>query len=85
MAPIRIASENHSVVDSKAYLVAFKTFISIIFHANYSTAFLLFILCSRWSKMIGKEFRELKELRSESEILLSNQAIKSTTPGVAYM
>ena len=35
--------------------------------------------------MIGKEFRELKKLRSESEILLSNQAIKSTTPGVAYM
>ena len=34
--------------------------------------------------MIGKEFMELKELRSESEILLSNQAIKSTKPGVAY-
>ena len=35
--------------------------------------------------MIGKEFMELKELRSESEIMLSNQAIKSTKPGVAYM
>ena len=34
--------------------------------------------------MIGKEFMELKELRSESE-MLSNQAIKSTKPGVAYM
>ena len=60
-APIRIASENYSVVDSKAYLVAFKTFVFIIFYANYSITFLFFILCSRWSKMIGKEFRELKE------------------------
>ena len=35
--------------------------------------------------MIGKEFMELKELRRESEILLSNQEIKSNKPGVAYM
>ena len=56
-----------------------------LFSTQIILTFLLFILCSRWSKMIGKEFRELKELRSESEILLSNQEIKSATPGVAYM
>ena len=54
-ALIRIALENCSVVDSKAYFVAFKTVMSIIFRADYSIAYFIFILCSRRSKMVGKE------------------------------
>ena len=55
MAPIRTASVNPSVVDSKGYFVAFKTLMSIIFRAEYSIAFFIFILCSRRSNVIGKE------------------------------
>ena len=33
-ALIRIASENQSVVDSKAWFVVFQTFMSIIFQAD---------------------------------------------------
>lgn len=51
--PICIASENRGVGDLKACFVAFKT--SIIFRADYSVAFLRFILCPRRSKIIGKE------------------------------
>ena len=50
MAPIRTASVNPSVVDSKGYFVAFKTLMSIIFRAEYSIAeysFSIFLpLCS---------------------------------------
>ena len=50
-APIRIASENCIVVDSKDNFVAFKTLMSIIFQAEYSIAFSPFIFCS---SIIGK-------------------------------
>ena len=50
-APIRTAFENCRVVDSKDNFVAFKTLMSIIFQAEYSIAFSLFIFCS---SIIGK-------------------------------
>ena len=55
---IRIALENSSVVYSKAYVVAFKTLMSIIFQVVYSRVFFLFILCVpeglKWSERNGK-------------------------------
>lgn len=51
----RIASEDCSVIDSKAYFVAFQTLMFIIFQGKYSIAFLLFILLTRRSNMIEKE------------------------------
>ena len=47
--------ENRRVVDSKAYFVAFRTSMSIIFDEEYSLAFLLLIMYSRRSSMIAKE------------------------------
>lgn len=56
-APIRIASENRSVVDSKAYFVAFKILMPIVFQAECSVAF-YFSFCVRegltWSERNGK-------------------------------
>ena len=46
--------ENRRVVDSKAYFVAFRTSMSIIFDEEYSIAFLLFIMYSRRCSMIAK-------------------------------
>ena len=51
----RIALEDRSVIDSKAYFVAFQTLMFIIFQEKYSIAFLLFILSTRRSNMIEKE------------------------------
>ena len=47
--------ENRRVVDSKAYFVAFRTSMSIIFDEEYSIAFLLLIMYSRRSSLIAKE------------------------------
>ena len=47
--------ENRRVVDSKAYFVAFRTSMSIIFDKEYSIAFLLLIMYSRRSSLIAKE------------------------------
>ena len=47
--------ENRRVVDSKAYFVAFRTSMSIIFDEEYSIAFLLLIVYSRRSSLIAKE------------------------------
>ena len=62
---IRIALENSSVVYSKAYVVAFKTLMSIIFQVVYSRVFFLFILCVpeglKWSERNGKS--DLKILK----------------------
>ena len=67
MAPIRIALENLSVVDSKAYFVAFETLISIIFEMEYSLACLIFIWFSRRSNMIGKE-RKIRLENMDSQL-----------------
>ena len=47
--------ENRRFIDSKAYFVAFRTSMSIIFDEEYSIAFLLLIMYSRRSSMIVKE------------------------------
>ena len=47
--------ENRRFIDSKAYFVAFRTSMSIIFDEEYSIAFLLLIMYSRRSSMIAKE------------------------------
>ena len=47
--------ENRRFIDSKAYFVAFRTSMSIIFDEEYSIAFLLLIMYSRRSSLIAKE------------------------------
>ena len=56
--------ENRRVVDSKAYFVAFRTSMSIIFDEEYSIALLL-IMYSRRSSMIAKE-RKFRLLNIEN-------------------
>ena len=73
------------MVDSKAYFVAFKTLMSIIFQADYSIAFFLFIICSRRSKMVGKKRKIRLEnidsrpsVRHFSYLIISCERIKLT-------
>ena len=54
------STNSHRFRESQCYrleslICRFKTLISTIFRADHSIAFLISILCSRRSKMIGKE------------------------------
>ena len=62
--------ENRRFIDSKAYFVAFRTSMSIIFDEEYSIAFLLLIMYSRRSSMIAKE-RKFRLLNIENPFLFA--------------